>query len=76
LHSKSQIVIRVDQVAVVSRAPESAPRLGYLKEKGIGEDFQHQIRDKLQPGTSALLWRSSAPTLPRRSRRSANTAAR
>jgi uncharacterized membrane protein len=29
-------------------------RLGYLKEKGIGEDFQHQVRDHLQPGTSAL----------------------
>ena len=29
-------------------------RLGYLKEKGIGEDFQHQVREHLQPGTSAL----------------------
>jgi uncharacterized membrane protein len=29
-------------------------RLGYLKEKGIGEDFQHQVREQLQPGTSAL----------------------
>ncbi len=29
-------------------------RLGYLKEKGIGEDFQHHVRDHLQPGTSAL----------------------
>jgi uncharacterized membrane protein len=29
-------------------------RLGYLKEKGIGEDFQHQVRDHLKPGTSAL----------------------
>jgi uncharacterized membrane protein len=29
-------------------------RIGYLKEKGIGEDFQHQVRDHLQPGTSAL----------------------
>ena len=29
-------------------------RLGYLKRKGIGEDFQHQVRDHLTPGTSAL----------------------
>ena len=29
-------------------------RLGFLKEKGIGEDFQHQVRGHLQPGTSAL----------------------
>jgi uncharacterized membrane protein len=29
-------------------------RLGYLKENGIGEDFQHQVRDHLQPSTSAL----------------------
>ena len=29
-------------------------RFGYLKEKGIGEDFQHQVHDHLQPGTSAL----------------------
>jgi hypothetical protein len=29
-------------------------RLGYLKEEGIGEDFQHQVRDHLQPSTSAL----------------------
>ena len=29
-------------------------RIGYLKEKGIGEDFQHQVHEHLQPGTSAL----------------------
>lgn len=29
-------------------------RLGYLKERGIGEDFQRQVREHLQPGTSAL----------------------
>ena len=29
-------------------------RLGYLKEKGIGEDFQYEAREHLQPGTSAL----------------------
>jgi uncharacterized membrane protein len=29
-------------------------RLGYLREEGIGEDFQHQVRDHLKPGTSAL----------------------
>jgi uncharacterized membrane protein len=29
-------------------------RLGFLHEKGIGEDFQQQLRDRLQPGTSAL----------------------
>src|SRR5690348_9911404 len=29
-------------------------RLGYLKEKGIGEDFQRQVREQVQPGTSAL----------------------
>ena len=29
-------------------------RLGFLKEKGIGEDFQRQVREHLQPGTSAL----------------------
>ena len=29
-------------------------RIGYLKEKGIDEDFQQQVRDHLKPGTSAL----------------------
>jgi uncharacterized membrane protein len=29
-------------------------RLGYLKERGIGEDFQREVREHLQPGTSAL----------------------
>lgn len=29
-------------------------RLGFLKERGIGEDFQRQVREHLQPGTSAL----------------------
>lgn len=29
-------------------------RLGYPKENGIVEDFQHQVREHLQPGTSAL----------------------
>ena len=29
-------------------------RLGYLKDKGFGEDFQRQVREHVQPGTSAL----------------------
>jgi uncharacterized membrane protein len=29
-------------------------RLGFLEEKGIGEEFQYQVRDHLKPGTSAL----------------------
>lgn len=42
--------------------------MGKVAKSGIDQEFQRQVRDMLQPGTSALflVWRRSPPTRPSR----------